>query len=194
LLSAYVAWRVSKEDEKFALSRSIGIALGVIGGTSFRGADLTEANFTKAILKSTNFNRTPQQQTLFTHTCWKNAKKLDRARVGDSNLSNSAVRQLLASANGINKSYLRANFREANLNGAQLNGANLKWADLSGATLQGADLQNAILTETLAIGTNFTGAYLTGACLESWNIDHTTQLEAVNCDFVFLLSNSKFKF
>jgi Pentapeptide repeats (8 copies) len=84
LLSLYVAWRVSKKDEKFALPRSLGVAMGAIGGTSFQGEDLTNANFTEAILKSTNFNHTKQQQTRLDRVCWKDAKKLDRARVGDS--------------------------------------------------------------------------------------------------------------
>jgi len=191
LLSGYVAWRVSKEDEKFALARSIGVALGAIGGTSFRGADLTNANFSQALLKSTNFNHSKQKQTLFTHTCWKNAKKLDRARVGDSILASPAVRKLLVSGNGINQSYVRANLREANLNGAKLNGANLKWADLSGATLQQTDLQNANLAETLALRTHFTEAFLTGACLEAWNIDSTTCLEDIDCQFVYLLEDQQ---
>jgi Pentapeptide repeats (8 copies) len=84
LLSLYVAWRVSKKGEKFALPRSLGVAMGAIGGTSFQGEDLTNANFTEAILKSTNFNHTKQQQTRLDRVCWKDAKKLDRARVGDS--------------------------------------------------------------------------------------------------------------
>ena len=52
LLGVYVAWRSLKGDEKFALVRTIGVAFGAIGGTSFCGADLTDADFSKAILKS----------------------------------------------------------------------------------------------------------------------------------------------
>lgn len=52
--------------------------------------------------------------------------------------------------------------------------------------LAAADLQGANLTEVQAIGTDFTGAYLTGACIEAWNIDRSTILKGVKCDFVFL--------
>ncbi len=189
LLSLYVAWRASKGDEKFALVRTMGVAFGAIGGTAFCGADLTGANFSNAILKSTNFNHTQQKQTILTRVCWQESKKLDRARVGDSILANAAVRELLVTRNGYKKSYVDANLRGANLNGANLNEANLKWADLSEATLQQANLRDANLREVLAIGADFTGAYLTGACLEAWNIDHTTKLNQVDCQYVYLLEH-----
>jgi uncharacterized protein YjbI with pentapeptide repeats len=181
-LSIYVAWRTSKGNEKFTLVRTFGVAFGAIGGTSFRGADLTAANFTGTTLKSTRL-----MQATLTHACWSNAQKLDRARVGDSLLANAAVRELLTSRNGYRKSYVDANLRGANLTGVNLNEANLKQADLSNALLQDADLRGANLSETLAVGADFTGAALTGACLQAWNIDHTTKLDQVDCQFVFLL-------
>lgn len=109
--------------------------------------------------------------------------------MGDSVLTNAAVLDLLTSRNGYKKSYVDANLRGANLNGVNLNAANLKWADLSGATLQQANLRDANLREVLAIDTDFTQAYLTGACLEAWNIDHTTKLDQVDCQYVFLLEH-----
>lgn len=182
MLSIYVAWRALRGDEQFALVRTFGVAFGAIGGTSFRGADLTAANFTGATLKSTQL-----MQAKLIHACWSNAKKLDRARLGDSILSSAAVRELLTSRNGYKKSYIDANLRGANLTGVNLNEANLKQADLSEALLQNADLRGANLSETLAVGADLTGAALTGACLQAWNIDHTTKLDQVDCQFVFLL-------
>jgi uncharacterized protein YjbI with pentapeptide repeats len=184
LLSLYVAWRVRKEDEKFALARTIGIAFGAIGGTSFYKADLTDATFSSAILKSTNFN-----EATLTRTCWTNAKQLDRARPGNSIFSNIKVRELLVTGNGYSKPYADCNLRGANLTGATLHKANLKRADLGEATLHKADLRDANLTEVQAIDTDFTAAALTGACLEGWNIDHTTKLDRVDCQYVFLLEH-----
>jgi uncharacterized protein YjbI with pentapeptide repeats len=51
------------------------------------------------------------------------------------------------------------------------------------------DLRGADLSEALATGADFTGAYLTGACLEAWNIDHTTILADIDCQFIFLLQD-----
>jgi uncharacterized protein YjbI with pentapeptide repeats len=191
LLSLYIAWRALKEDEKFALVRTVGVAFGALGGTSFCGADLTGATFEKATLKNTNFNHSRQQQTILTHICWKEANKLNRARVGDSILANAAVRELLISRNGYKKSYIRANLRDADLTGVNLNLANLQWADLSGAILQKADLRGANLREVLALGTDFRNAYFTSACLEAWNIDDKTKLDEIDCQHVYLLRDQQ---
>jgi uncharacterized protein YjbI with pentapeptide repeats len=181
-LGFYVAHRVKKGDEKFALIRSFGIAFGALGGTNFRHANLTGANFSRATLKSSDF-----RAANLTHVCWHNAQTLDRARVGDSILATVAVRQLLVTRNGYKKSYVDANFQGANLSGVNLNKANLRRANLSEAILHEANLQDANLREVLAVDTDFTKAVLTGARLEAWNIDHTTTLKDVDCQYVFFL-------
>lgn len=55
LLSLYVAWRVLKEDEKFTIISNLGLVIATVGGTSFCGANLASATFTKARLNNTNF-------------------------------------------------------------------------------------------------------------------------------------------
>ncbi|NQE36194.1 Serine/threonine-protein kinase B [Microcoleus sp. IPMA8] len=185
-LGIYVAWRALAGDEKHALIRTIAIAFAATGGTSFRGADLTDANFTEAMLKSADFRKAN-----LTRTCFSNTEKLDRARVGKSILADTLVRELLVTGNGYKKSYFGADFQGANLTGVNLNEANLKQANLSEATLHQANLEWANLTETQALATDFTAASFTGACLEAWNIDGNTKLDRVNCRFVFLRENAK---
>ncbi|MEB3357888.1 MAG: pentapeptide repeat-containing protein [Synechococcales bacterium] len=184
-LGIYSARRALRGDPKFFVIRSFGLAFGALGGTSFYKADLTDANFSHAQLKSTNF-----RAATLTRTCFKDALKLDRARPGDTILADLNVLKLLTTLNGYRQSYIDADLRGANLSGANLEGANFKWADLSGATLQAANLKAANLTETLCIDADFTHAYLTGACLQGWNIDHTTVLDHVDCQFVFLLEQA----
>jgi uncharacterized protein YjbI with pentapeptide repeats len=191
ILSTQVNWQTSRGDEKFSPARNAGIAFASIGGTSFRGADLTDANFKNAILKNTNFNCTKEQQTILTKVYWQDAKGLDRARVDDSILKNPAVRELLVTRDGHDKSYIEASFQGANLDGVDLENANLKRADLSDATLKDANLKNANFTEALVLRIDFTGAQMTGACLEAWNIDSTTNLDRVDCQFVYLLNQQK---
>ena len=185
-LGIYIAWRALAGDEKHAFVRTIAIAFAATGGTSFRNADLTDAHFTEATLKSTDF-RTAN----LTRTCFRNTEKLDRARVGNSILADTRVRELLISRNGYKKSYFGADFQGANLTGVNLNEANLKQANLSEATLHQANLEFANLTETQALATDFTEAYFTGACLEAWNIDGNTKLDRVDCQFVYRLENPK---
>ncbi len=175
-----------KEDEKFALVRRIAIAFAAIGGTSFRSADLTEANFAQAILKSTDLRKAS-----VTLTCWSQTQKLDRARVGGTILLEPTVRDLLVTSQGKGKAYIGRNLKGANLSNADLSDADLTEADISGATLQGANLERANLTKTQALNANFDQARLTGACLEAWNIDSTTQLDGALCDYVYLLNNQR---
>lgn len=181
LLGNYAGWRAFNGDEKYALIRSIAITFTATGGTSFRNADLTDADFTSAMLKSTDFRRAN-----LTRIRWHKTKKLDRARLGNSILADTAVRELLISGNGENKSYAGANLHGANLTGANLNLSNLREAKLDQATFQHANLEGANLTQTSSVGTDFTHAHLTGACIEAWNIDVTTKLEQVDCRFVYL--------
>ncbi len=50
-------------------------------------------------------------------------------------------------------------------------------------------LSNANLSQTKALGTNFNEAIFTGACLEDWNINSTTSLNDITCDYVYLKKN-----
>ncbi|MBG1260768.1 pentapeptide repeat-containing protein [Nostoc commune] len=186
LFSAYMGWRSLAGDEKDAWVRSFAIAFAATGGTSFRNADLTEADFTGATLKNTDLRKAKLTRTRFYE-----AKKLDFARVDDTILTKLAILKLLVTGNGRGKSYADANLKGANLIGADLKEANLKDADINEATFQGACLEKANLTLAQAVGTNFTSAQMTGACVEAWNIESTTNLDNVDCRFVYLLEDSK---
>ena len=55
VVGIYLGWRAIKGDEREVWVRSVGIAWAGTGGTSFRGADLSSADFTEARLKSADF-------------------------------------------------------------------------------------------------------------------------------------------
>jgi uncharacterized protein YjbI with pentapeptide repeats len=227
LIGHYIAWRALVGDRNFTWIRSIAVAFTSIGGTSFRNADLTNACFSYANLKSTNL-----QGATLNKTCFHNAKNLEYARIGSTILSDPVVRDLVVDNKAKSKSLKWLNLKGANLAGADLRGADLTGSDLSDATLEGACLEQAILigtnlkganltradfsyanlkeadlteanlqqaclewtniTNALAVGTNFTQAKLTGACLgEVWNIDSTTKLEEVECNFYYVLEQPK---
>lgn len=186
VLSAYIGWRAIAGDKKYAVVRRIAVSFAATGGTSFRGANLTNANFTQAKLKSTDLRKAN-----VTRTCWANVKKLDFARVGGTILIDSDVRDLLVTGQGRNKRYIGRNLKGANLAGADLRDADLTEADISDATLEGACLERANLTKIQALGANFNQAILTSACLEAWNIDSTTQLDGAVCEYVYLLNNQQ---
>jgi uncharacterized protein YjbI with pentapeptide repeats len=193
-LGNYVSWRALNGDEKFQLILKFAIALISKGGTNFQGTDLTGANFADAFLSGSDFRNSKYRVTNFTHTSWKNSKKLDFARVRQSILVNPEVRELLVTGKpNQSKSYEGLNLRGANLDGVYLEKVNFKRAILSEASFRNANLESVNLTEAQAIGTDFTGAQMTGVCLEGCSYDHTTKLDLVDCRFVFELEHPNAK-
>jgi uncharacterized protein YjbI with pentapeptide repeats len=186
LIAQHLAKKILSEDENNLFILRLAIGIGTIGGTCFKSANLTDADFSHAILKSTNFRFANA-----TRTFWRQSKYLKFARVENTILVDIKVRELLITGDGKYKEYIGASLRGANLISADLSNANLKLADLGEATLQAACLNNVNLREALAIGTNFTTAQMSGTCLEGWNIDHTTILDNVESKYIYLLEEAK---
>ncbi|MHC5819386.1 MAG: pentapeptide repeat-containing protein [Nostoc sp.] len=181
LFSIYISWRAMKGDEKHSLIRNIAIAFAATGGTSFRGADLTNADFTQATLKSTDL-----RNTILICSRWHQAKMLDRVRPGSTYLQNSQVRQLLLTRQGQDKNFDGQNLRGINLKEANLADTSFIGADLSEASLQDADLSRAKLKQTQLDGTDLTGATLTGAYIQDWGITSDTKFDGVRCEYVYM--------
>lgn len=176
----YIGWRSLTGEERERWMCSLAIALAGIGGTSFRGAELTEANFTGAKLTSTDLRK-----ATLTRVRWHGAKMLECVRSGETYLQDNQVRQWLI-GKGRDKNFDRKSLRGINLMGANLREASFIGADLSEANLQNADLSRAKLVQTRLDGTDLTGAKLTGACIEDWGITADTLLKGVRCDYIFI--------
>jgi uncharacterized protein YjbI with pentapeptide repeats len=181
ILGAYATIRALAGEQKFAFIKSIAIGFASIGGTNYRGADLTDANFTKATLKNIDLRKAN-----INRTCWFQATKLDLARVGTTYLEKLQVQQLLVTGQGIDKNFDGLSLRGVNLRGANLQDASFIGADLSEANLQDADLSRAILKQTQLNGTDFTGATITGAYIEDWGITSNTNFDGVRCEYVYM--------
>jgi hypothetical protein len=65
LLSVYIAKLTLADSQKFAFSRPITTLIAAKKFTKFRGANLTQANFTQAIIKNTDFTRANLTKTKF---------------------------------------------------------------------------------------------------------------------------------
>lgn len=181
LVSAYVGRQALAGEEKHAFLREMAIAFATIGGTNFRDANLTDADFTQATLKSTDF-----REANLTRTCWYCCKMLDRVRPGMTYLKNAQARQLLTKRQGKYRNFDYQDLRGINLKGANVEGFSFIGANLNHANLQGADLSRAILKQTQLEGADLTEATLTGACIEDWGITNTTKLENVHCEYVYM--------
>ncbi|NEQ78208.1 MAG: hypothetical protein F6K23_37600, partial [Okeania sp. SIO2C9] len=186
LITKHLAKKILAEDQNNLFLLRLAVGIGTLGGTNFKNANLTDTDFSHAILKSTNF-----RFANVTRTFWRQTKYLKFARVEKTILEDIKVRELLISGWGKNQEYIEADLRGANLMSADLTNANLKLAELGEASLKAACLNNANLTEVSAIGTNFTTAQMSGTCLEGWNIDHTTILDNIESKYIYLLEKPK---
>lgn len=181
LLSAYIAYRAIKDDQRQALIRNIAIGFASTGGTCFREADLTDADFSNATLKSTDF-----REANLIRTCWRDAKKLEWVRPGKTYLQEVKVRELVKTGQGENQNFNRLDLQGVNLEGANLVNASFIEVNLNSANLQDADLSRAKLVGTFLDQTDLTGATLTGAFIEDWGITAETKLHGIRCDYIFM--------
>jgi hypothetical protein len=171
----------------YAGVRAFGIALGSLGGTCFSGADLRGSFFTGIGLARVNFAASRQRATRLERVCWKEVQGLELALTQGTILAEPRSRSLLVGGSALGADLHGLNLRGAYLPQADFRGADLSEANLNEAVLTEARLEGANLKQSQCIGTDLGGAHLTGATLEAWNIDHTTNLHAIDCNYVYLL-------
>jgi uncharacterized protein YjbI with pentapeptide repeats len=156
-------------------------------GTSFKQANLQDCDFSYANLKCCNFS-----DSLINQICLNNSQKAYLSYFGSPPLRSNKVISLMCDLNGgINLNLSHENMSNLNLTNAQLENCDLSYANLRKTVLINTNLKGANLTEVNAVQSNFHQAVLTAACLENWNIDNTTILDDVDCDYIYLRSNEK---
>jgi uncharacterized protein YjbI with pentapeptide repeats len=74
LLSGYLGWQALQGHPKHRLMRRLARVLVIRWGTSFRGADLSHANFSHSNLKNVNFD-----EANLTRVCWTGAETTQTA-------------------------------------------------------------------------------------------------------------------
>ncbi|MEL0588154.1 MAG: pentapeptide repeat-containing protein [Planktothrix rubescens PR222] len=182
----YVREKALAGDSKYLFFRTLAINLCAMLGTTFEKADLTDADFTGAVLGNTNF-----REANLTRTCWKDARNLHKARVEGTYLENEKIRQLLVTGDGRDQNFDGLDLRGCNLRNADLTDASFINTKLSEATLEGANLTRAKLVKAQLYGTNLKNAILTGACIQDWAISLDTQLEGIKCEYIYMRLETK---
>jgi uncharacterized protein YjbI with pentapeptide repeats len=181
LLSASVGWGALFGDKKQSLIRKVAFSLVTKYGTRFYNADLTDADFTQARLKNTNFITAN-----ITRTCWFQVHKLHLAAVEKTYLENESLQQLLVTKDLHNKNLDGWNLQGVNLEEANFQDTSLVQAKLSNANLQDADFSRANLVQTELASTDLRGATLTGAYIQDWGVTSETKLDNIKCDYIFM--------
>ncbi|MGB3790656.1 MAG: pentapeptide repeat-containing protein [Phormidesmis sp.] len=176
----YAGWRAVNRDEQFTAVLDLAIAFTAKGGTSFRGADLTEANFTEATLKSANFS-----DATLTNTLWFHAQKLNTAYFKKTHLNSAKVQWLLATGLGNNQA-----LDNLDLQGINLQHVNLADTSFINTTLQKANLRESNLSRAKLINTNLDqadlfGTCMTGAYVQNIIITERTRLRGIECQYIF---------
>lgn len=152
-----------------------------LGRANLTGANLTWANLTGANLRMANLSEANLAGADVTAGDLRMAN-LRMANLSETNLTKADVTGAYLSFANLRMAYLgEANLSEANLKMTYLGGANLTQANLKMANLSGANLER-----TQAVNANFKQAIFTGSCLENWQIDRTTNLDDVICEYVYL--------
>lgn len=180
-LSGYVAWRVVKGDKIYFLIPTITTWLASVGGTSFRNANLTDANFSGAILKSVDFRKANLKRVN-----WSKTSYLEQSRLEGTYLENSQVRQLVTLKSATEQNFDYLNLRGLNLDGVSFKKASLIGTDFNESSLRKACLAGAKLVKAQLYQTDLTGACLTGAYIQDWGISTETNFDSINCDHIFM--------
>ena len=180
VLGVYIGWQALLGNKKFISTRDLAIAIAVKGGTSFHGADLTDANFAGAILKSADFRK-----ATLTRTRWFNTHKLDHACVESSFLQSAQVRHLAITGIGQDKSFDYLELPGINLQQANLADASFIGTNLTGANLRNVDLSRARIIKTQLNKADLFGARLTGAYIQDVQITAATNLRGIECQYFF---------
>ncbi|NER48692.1 MAG: low-complexity protein, partial [Symploca sp. SIO1A3] len=148
-LGIYIGWQAIAGNHKHWLIRSLAVGIVAQGGTNFRGANLTDVDFSHTTLTSVDF-----REATLTRTCWFQVQKLAHARVEGTYLADAKVRKLVSTKDGREQNFDNLNLRVLNLKDANLQDASLINTDLSEATLQNANLFGAKLVQAQLYQTN----------------------------------------
>ncbi|MHC5854503.1 pentapeptide repeat-containing protein [Nostoc sp.] len=180
LLGTYIGWRALVKDKKFTSICDLAITFAAQGGTSFRGANLTDANFTEATLKNADF-----RDANLTRTRWFHAQKLHLACVGNSYLKFPQVQQIVITGIGQTQNFDQMNLQGINLEQINLADASFIDTNLNEANLRQTDLSRAKLIKTQLDNADLFGACLTGAYIQDVKITTATKLRGLECQYIF---------
>lgn len=158
------------------------------GSTSFRSSILKRSNFSCTDLFGADFSGAHIKDTSFL-----DARRFLWTNFRHTVLEDLFVLNLAITGCGANRDYSGKDLSYLYLAGADLSHADLSNTFLVGTNLSNASLFRANLAKAQVTEADMSGASLTGACLEAWNIDSTTTLKDIDCQYVYLLEQSDAK-
>lgn len=177
----YIGNDAISENSRYKIIRYAAIDSIAARGTKFCNTNLTDADFTRASLKSTDFRKAN-----LVRTCFFAVKQLNYARIEGTYLDDTKIRKLVITKVGKSENFDGLNLHGVNLENANLEYASLMNTNLSSATLKNANLAGAMLGQAQLYKTCLTQACLTGAYIENWGISTDTEYKSVKCDYIYM--------
>ena len=181
VLAGFVAHSAFSGNEKLAFVRQSALAFTTWGGTSFHKANLTNADFSFATIAKTDFRK-----SVLIRTDFKGAIGSEYCRFEGTVLSSPEVREICITRNGKDKIFDDLSIRGVNWSEADLSDSSFISSDLNEADLRGSNLSGATLIQTQLDQADLSEACLTGAYIENWGITAETNLDHVDCKFIFM--------
>jgi uncharacterized protein YjbI with pentapeptide repeats len=183
IITAFViAQKALKGEKKFSWLMPQAVFWAAIGGTSFKGLDLSELDFTGSILSNTDL----RAKKLY-RTCFRAVKGLESARLDNAylDLDTLKVQSLLVNGYSNDIDFSKLNLRGAYLQGANLQHFQLTETNLNGADLRAANLRESILLRAILADADLSYADLTGACIKDWSFNQQTCFDGITCDYIY---------
>ena len=186
VITSLVSWWLTRQALKNEIIeldwlRRWGLRFRCFGGTDFRDAELTGANFSNSRLDFVRY-----AGATLNRTHWLNAKNLHLAYTYGTVLQAKPIRELLTTGHTQHKDFHGKDLHGLDFSGMNLAEADFTDSDLTGASFNGADLTAAKFTRAVLLGVDLSNARLTGASIGHWNIDKFTRFDGVDCEYVYL--------
>lgn len=181
IFCGYGCRRAWAGDLRFNFVLNLAVVFASRVATSFRRADLADANFNKAFLGGVDF-----RQAILTRTYFRESFYLFRARVEGTFLDSSLIRDLVVTGNGRNQCFYGLSLKGVNLDGGSLEKSDLREVNLNESSLKNTCLKGANLSGVQLLGANLSEAELTAAIVGDLNVNSLTKFDNIVCDYVYL--------
>lgn len=142
----------------------------MLANASFQGADIREAKFIKTDLSFANFSNSDLRKA-----------KLRGSHLVQTRFLFTDLRESNFSESWILMTYMTS----VKLKRAIFRNTTFLDCDLSSSDLSEADFRMAKFIRSKALDANFRAAKFTGLCLQDWHINSTTNLDNIDCKYIY---------